>query len=108
MTTTDIQWKEHSLLSDRESGEDIIEQLSKQFPGIAFRIDVYEGGAWLHIDASVPNTKQYDIRRWLRDNQMLNRFSDDDDDDRAIWDIPEDYQPASIMAPALTGQAPPA
>ena len=45
MTTIDIQWKEHSLLSDRESAEDIIEQLNEQFPGIAFRIEIYEGGA---------------------------------------------------------------
>ena len=66
--------------------------------GIAFRVDFYEFGAWLQIDASQPNTKKYDIRRWLRENDMLDRYADDDD--RAYWEIPADYQ-APRLDPSL-------
>ena len=93
----DIQWEEHSMLNECSDGADpqaFVRTLSEQFPGIAFRFDVYEGENWLHMDVSQPHTKKYDIRRWLRDNDMLNRYSDDDDDDRHHWSIPEDYQPA--------------
>ena len=68
--------------------------------GIAFRVDFYEFGAWLQIDASQPNTKKYDIRRWLRENDMLDRYADDDDDDRVYWEIPADYQ-APRLDPSL-------
>ena len=90
MTTTEIQWEEHSRLNecyDGDGAEGFVETLNEQFPGIAFRLDVYEGGTWLHIDASQTNAKKYEIRRWLRENDMLNRYSDDDDDDRAYWQI---------------------
>ncbi|MCY3866067.1 MAG: hypothetical protein OXG68_11570 [Chloroflexi bacterium] len=67
--------------------------LSERFPGIAFRVAFYEVGAWLQIDARQPKTKKYYIRRWLRDNRMLDRYADDDDDDRVYWQIPRDYLP---------------
>ena len=45
---------------------------------------------------SQPNIKKYDIRRWLREHDMLDRYADDDDDDRAFWRIPADYQPPAL------------
>ena len=95
-----IEWQEHSHLHEHYDDcdpDEVVKMLSKQFPCIAFRVDFYEVGAWLQIDASVPNTKKYDVRRWLRENDMLDRYSDDDDDDRAYWDIPASYQPATAM-----------
>ena len=103
MTATDIQWQEHSKLNECFDDADpaaFVQMLSEQFPGIAFRFDVYESENWLQIDASVPNTRKYDIRHWLRGNAMLNRFSDDDDDDRAFWNIPEGYLPPARAASA--------
>ena len=91
-----IEWQEHSHLNecyDDCDPEAFVRMLSQRFPGIAFRVEFYEIGAWLQIDARQPNTKKYDIRRWLRDNRMLDRYADDDDDDRAYWQIPAEYPP---------------
>jgi len=87
-----IEWQEHSHLNECHADcdpETFVRMLCQRFPGIAFCVEFYEIGAWLHIDARQPNTKKYDIRRWLRDNDMLDRYADDDDD-RVYWQIPAD------------------
>ena len=96
-TPAQIKWEEHSHLNEAYDDcdpDEFVKMLSARFPDIAFRVDFYEIGAWLQVDASQPKTKKYDIRRWLRDNEMLDRYADDDDDDRAYWSIPADYLPA--------------
>ena len=50
---------------------------------------------WRNCLPSQPNTKKYDIRRWLRERDMLDRYADDDDD-RAFWRILADYQPPAL------------
>ena len=51
---------------------------------------------WRNCLPSQPNTKKYDIRRWLRERDMHARYADDYDDDGALWRIPADYQPPAL------------
>ena len=98
-----FEWTEHSSLYDGIESEahaaDLLQDLQTRFPDAFFCVAAYEDRTWLLVGNNILQTRMYDIRRWLRDNQMLNRYSDDDDDDRAIWDIPADYQPESMRHP---------
>ena len=98
-------WKEHTRLNESfETEADaaaIIPPLHAQFPHAHFGVTCDEDGVWFLVGDNVPKTTMYAIRRKLRDDDMLNRYSDDADDDRAYWDIPADYQPPPQPASVL-------
>jgi len=97
---TAFEWTEHSSLTEDIETEDdafpTLQWLRHHYPDAFFCVSCYEDRAWLLVGGNILNSRMYEIRRQLRECGLLHGYSDDDDDDRAYWDIPEDCQPSAI------------